>query len=76
MVWWCPESRRRPAVGMDALTAWCRRWLGAPPTAQLFEAGYLSMVKGLRLTDGREVVIKLRPRMSRLAGCVVVHKAL
>ena len=49
---------------MDALASWCRRWLGAPPAAQLFEAGYLSTVKGLRLADGREVVIKVRPRMS------------
>ncbi len=71
-----PESRRRPAVGIDALASWCRRWLGAPPAAQLFEAGYLSTVKGLRLADGRGVVIKVRPRMSRLAGCAVVHRAL
>ena len=70
-----PESRR-PAVGMDALVAWCRRWLGAPPAAQLFEAGYLSTVKGLRLADGREVVVKVRPRRSRLGGCAVVHRAL
>jgi Phosphotransferase enzyme family len=70
-----PESRR-PAVDMDALAVWCRRWLGAPPTAQLFEAGYLSTVTGLRLADGREVVVKVRPRMPRLAGCAVVHRAL
>jgi hypothetical protein len=61
---------------MDALAVWCRRWLGAPPTAQLFEAGYLSTVKGLRLADGREVVVKVRPGMSRLAGCAAVHRAL
>jgi hypothetical protein len=61
---------------MDALAVWCRRWLGAPPAAELFEAGYLSTVKGLRLADGREVVVKVRPRMSRLAGCAVVHRAL
>lgn len=61
---------------MDALAAWCRRWLGAPPAAELFEGGYLSMVKGLRLTDGREVVVKVRPCMPRLAGCSVVHRAL
>jgi hypothetical protein len=36
-----PESRR-PAVGMDALAVWCRRWLASPPAAELFEAGYLS----------------------------------
>jgi Phosphotransferase enzyme family len=61
---------------MDALAVWCRRWLGAPPAAQLFEAGYLSTVKGLRLTDGRQVVVKVRPGRSRLAGCAVVHRAL
>jgi len=33
-------------------------------------------VKGLRLTDGREVVVKVRPPGSRLAGCAVVHRAL
>jgi hypothetical protein len=70
-----PESRR-PAVGMDALAVWRRRWLGAPPTAELFETGYLSTVKGLRLADGREVVVKVRPPLSRLAGCAVVHRAL
>ena len=70
-----PESHR-PAVAMDALTVWCMRWLGAPPAAELFEAGYLSTVKGLRLTDDREVVVKVRPHGSRLAGCAVVHRAL
>ncbi len=61
---------------MDALAAWCTRWLGAPPAAELFEAGNLSTVKGLRLTDGREVVVKVRPYSTRLAGCAVVHRAL
>jgi hypothetical protein len=61
---------------MDALAIWCRRWLGAPPAAELFGSGYLSTVKGLRLADGQEVVIKVRPRMPRLAGCAVVHRAL
>jgi len=67
---------RRPAVGVDALAAWCERWLGAPPVAQLFEAGYLSLVQGLRLADGRQVVVKVRSRGSRLAGCAIVHRAL
>jgi Phosphotransferase enzyme family len=61
---------------MDALAVWCRLWLGAPPVAELFEAGYLSTVKGLRLADGRGVVVKVRPGESRLAGCAVVHRAL
>src|ERR1700733_8484550 len=67
---------RRPAVRMDALAVWCKRWLGSPPAAELFEAGYLSTVKGLRLADGREVVVKVRPYAVRLAGCAVVHPAL
>ncbi|HEY6295121.1 MAG TPA: phosphotransferase [Streptosporangiaceae bacterium] len=70
-----PDSRR-PPVATDALAAWCTRWLGAPPAAELFDAGYLSTVKGLRLTDGREVVVKVRPHGSRLAGCAVVQRAL
>jgi hypothetical protein len=67
---------RRPAVGTDALAIWCKHWLGAPPAAELFGAGYLSMVKGLRLADGREVVVKMRPREPRLTGCAIVHRAL
>jgi hypothetical protein len=63
-------------VGVDALADWCTRWLGAPPAAELFATGYLSAVTGLRLTDGREVVVKVRPRRSRLAGCADVHRAL
>lgn len=70
-----PESRR-PVVAMDALTVWCTRWLGAPPAAELFEAGNLSAVRGLRLMDGRKVVVKVRSHGPRLAGCVVVHRAL
>jgi len=70
-----PENRR-PSVGTDALAEWCTRWLGAPPAAELFGTGYLSAVNGLRLTDGREVVVKVRPSMPRLAGCAVVHRAL
>ena len=42
----------------------------------LFEAGHLSAVRGLRLADGREVVVKVRPRSPRLAGCTIVHRAL
>jgi hypothetical protein len=70
-----PESPR-PAVSTDALALWCTRFLGAPPAAELFEVGNLSTVRGLRLTDGREVVVKVRPHGSRLAGCAVVHRVL
>jgi len=70
-----PESRR-PAVDPDALAVCCTTWLGVPPAAELFEAGHLSMVTRLRLAGGREVVVKVRPRLSRLAGCAAVHRAL
>ena len=60
----------------DALADWCVRWLGAPPAAELFATGNLSAVQGLRLADGREVVVKVRPSLPRLAGCAVVHRAL
>jgi phosphotransferase family enzyme len=70
------ESHRRPTVSRDTLAVWCERWLGAPCVEQLFEAGFLSTVKGLRLADGRTVVVKVRPHLSRLAGCAEVHRAL
>jgi hypothetical protein len=58
------------------LAGWCRRWLGGEPVEVLFRAGYLSAVTGLRLGDGREVVVKARPAAARLAGCVAVQAAL
>lgn len=67
---------RRPTVSSDVLADWCLQWLGAAPAVELFEAGFLSAVKGLRLTDGREIVIKARPSMPRLAGCAAVQRAL
>jgi Phosphotransferase enzyme family len=70
-----PEAHP-PTVDLAALTEWCTRWLGAPPATELFGTGYLSAVKGLRLTDGREVVVKVRPSAPRLAGCAAVHRAL
>jgi Phosphotransferase enzyme family len=70
-----PETHR-PTVGMDTLTEWCRHWLGAPPAAELFGTGYLSAVTGLRLTDGREVVVKVRRSIPRLTGCAIVHRAM
>ena len=50
----------------DELAAWCERWLGAQPTQMLFEITHLSIVAGLRLTDGCEVVVKARPPADRI----------
>jgi hypothetical protein len=58
------------------MSGWCRRWLGAEPAEVLFEAGYLSAVTGLRLADGRRVVVKVRRPAERLRGCVAVQAAL
>jgi hypothetical protein len=39
----------------------------------LFESGGLSFVYGLRLTDGREIVVKLRQPEPRLDSCSRIH---
>jgi Ser/Thr protein kinase RdoA (MazF antagonist) len=65
-----------PTPPTDQVAAWCARWLGSPPATVLFTTGHLSSVTGLRLVDGREVVVKVRPYASRLAGCAAVHRAL
>jgi hypothetical protein len=44
--------------------------LGSPPAEEIFRSGYLSVVIGLRLGDGREVVVKVRPDSPRVAACV------
>jgi len=63
-------------VGEEELAAWCRRWLGTEPAGVLFRSGYLSQVTGLRLADGRDVVVKARPPAARLAGCLALQTAL
>src|SRR5262249_40847262 len=67
------QRRHAPLCWGDALAAWCARWLGAPPTSVLFEVAHLSIVTGLRLADGREVVGKVRPPAARLQACVHVQ---
>ena len=60
----------------DEVAAWCARWLGAQPTSVLFEVAHLSHVTGLRLADGREVVVKARPPADRIQACVHVQRHL
>jgi hypothetical protein len=64
----------RPAVA--GLSSWCLRYLGATPTTQLFEKTHLSSVIGLRLSDGREVVVKARPPLDRIESCQRLHRHL
>ena len=65
-----------PEVTPSALDAWCRRWLGTAVNDLLFTGGHLSRVFGVRLDDGRDVVVKVRPPMARLLGCTDAQKAL
>jgi Phosphotransferase enzyme family len=62
------------AVDSVALAQWCVAHLGSRPAETLFRSGHLSVVIGLRLTDGREVVVKVRPDSPRLAACVAVQR--
>ncbi|MFK0246869.1 phosphotransferase [Amycolatopsis azurea] len=50
--------------------------LGSPPAEEIFSSGHLSVVIGLRLADGREVVVKVRPDSPRIAACVDVQRHL
>ena len=56
---------------------WCRAFLGAGTVEVFFVAGYLSEVVGVRLADGREVVVKRRVDESgRAARCVTAQRLL
>jgi hypothetical protein len=65
-----------PKIPSDDLILWCQHHLGATPAAELFTSGHLSLVMGLRLSDGQEVVIKARPPTRRLSGCYVAQNIL
>ncbi|MFC7625242.1 phosphotransferase [Microlunatus sp. GCM10028923] len=65
---------RRPVVDSGRLARWCAEQLGSPPADELFRSGHLSVVVGLRLADGREVVVKIRPDAPRIAACVDIQR--
>lgn len=67
-------SPRAPAVDPGRLAQWCIEHLGSPPADEIFRSGHLSAVIGLRLADGREVVVKVRPDSPRIAACVEVQR--
>jgi Ser/Thr protein kinase RdoA (MazF antagonist) len=46
------------------------------PERVLFQRGHLSVVLGIQMRDGRQVVVKLRPPDDRIAGCVAVQRHL
>ena len=63
-----------PAVDPARMAGWCTEHLGSSPAEEMFRSGYLSVVIGLLLADGREVVVKVRPDSPRVAACVEVQR--
>jgi hypothetical protein len=57
----------------DWLPAWCQDHLGGEPAGVLFRSQQVSMVLGLRLADGRDVVVKARADDGRAASCVAAQ---
>jgi Phosphotransferase enzyme family len=56
---------------------WCEALLGAQPSEVLFVVAHLSEVVGVRLADGREVVVKRRvDECGRAQSCVAAQKLL
>jgi Ser/Thr protein kinase RdoA (MazF antagonist) len=72
---------RHTAVGIDELPdwlpGWCAQQLGAEPVSVLFERRSISYVVGVRLANGRDVVVKARDDDDgRAAACVAVQARL
>jgi hypothetical protein len=69
-----------PIVALDGLPdwlpAWCSDHLGGAPADVLFELQQISMVVGLRLADGADVVVKARADDGRAASCVAAQARL
>jgi Ser/Thr protein kinase RdoA (MazF antagonist) len=66
----------RPSPDLRAVLACAGSLLGARPERQLFHRSHLSHVSGWSLSDGRQVVLKVRPPAARIEGCVRVHRDL
>ena len=60
----------------DWLPGWCVDRLGDEPVAVLFERVSISAVFGLRLADGRDVVVKAREDDGRAEACVAAQARL
>jgi hypothetical protein len=58
------------------LPAWCLNHLGGEPVGVLFELQQVSAVFGLRLADGRDVVVKARADDGRAVSCVAAQARL
>jgi hypothetical protein len=60
----------------DWLPAWCLDHLGGEPADVLFQRQQMSMVFGLRLADGTDVVVKARADDGRSVSCVAAQARL
>lgn len=60
----------------DWLPAWCLDHLGGEPADVLFQLHQVSMVFGLRLPGGTDVVVKARADDGRAASCVAAQARL
>ena len=60
----------------DWLPAWCLEHLGGEPAGVLFRVQQISMVFGLRLAGGTEVVVKARADDGRAVSCVAAQARL
>lgn len=58
----------------EAMDEWCERWLGSAISEVLFETGSLSQAAGVKLADGREVVVKVRRPAPRLHAAYLVQR--
>ncbi|MEZ4502746.1 MAG: phosphotransferase [Dehalococcoidia bacterium] len=66
----------RPAPSEDELQRWCLERLSSGIDKVNFRSGHLSSVVGVRLREGREVVVKVRPGSPRLDACFAVQSRL
>jgi hypothetical protein len=57
----------------DWLPGWCLDHLGSEPTGVLFQLQQVSMVFGLRLAGGTDVVVKARADGGRAGSCVAAQ---
>ncbi|MBO0869523.1 MAG: hypothetical protein J2P15_13245 [Micromonosporaceae bacterium] len=60
----------------DWLPVWCLDHLGRKPASVLFWSQQVSMVLGLRLAGGRDVVVKARADDGRAASCIAAQARL
>jgi hypothetical protein len=60
----------------DWLPAWCLDYLGGEPADVLFQLHQVSMVFGLRLAGGTDVVVKVRADDGRAVSCVAAQALL